>query len=268
MYESTTLSGKTAFIAGGTSGINLAIAEGLAKVGANLVLLGRDQEKADSAAAQIVERYDVRAIATSADVREPEQVEQAIQRAVEKFGKLDIVISGAAGNFLAPAIALSPKGFKTVIDIDLLGTYNVFHLAFQHCVDDASFVAITAPQATTPMPYQSHVCAAKAGINMLVKTLAMEWGPRGVRVNAISPGPVGGTEGMKRLTPTQADIDDWNRKTPLRRFAEGDEIANAAVFLCSDLGKYATGSILTVDGGIELGDSSPDALSPPKRQLI
>lgn len=266
MYQSDLLKGKVALVAGGTSGINLAIAKGLGNVGATLILLGRNPEKAAAAEAEVKSETGAEVISVTADVRDPEAIEAVIKSSVEKLGKLDIVISGAAGNFPAPAIGISPKGFKTVVDIDLLGTYNVFYYGFQHCQDDASFLAITAPQAVVSQTYQAHVCAAKAGINMLVKTLAMEWGPRGVRVNALSPGPVAGTEGMKRLTPTEADVQRWCSALPIRRFAEGQEIANAAIFLCSGLGSYATGSIMTVDGGVELGDASQDCLKIPERR--
>lgn len=265
MYQPDTLANKTAFIAGGTSGINLGIAKGLASVGARVAVLGRNQEKAGSAAKEIIAETGGQAIALTADVRDPDQVSAALNSAVEQFGRLDILISGAAGNFPAPALGISPKGFKTVVDIDLLGTYNVFHLGFEHLNNNASLIAITAPQAVTPMPFQAHVCAAKAGINMLIKCLAMEWGPAGHRVNGISPGPIDETEGMDRLAPNEASRQKWLKQTASRRFGAKKDIADAAIYLSSDLGAYVNGTILTVDGGTELGDASADCLSPPKR---
>src|SRR6185295_16943320 len=110
---------------------------------------------------------------------------------------------GAAGNFVAPALGMSANGFKTVVDIDLMGTFHVFRASFAFLRrPGASLIAITAPQAVRPSMFQAHVCSAKAGINMLTKCLAMEWGPAGVRVNAISPGPIADTEGMRRLAPS------------------------------------------------------------------
>lgn len=265
MFDKSTLKDKVAFIAGGTSGINLGIAKGLVAVGAKVAVLGRNPEKAKAAAAEIEEETGGKAVALTADVREPEQVEAALQEASNNLGKIDILISGAAGNFPAPALGINPKGFKTVIDIDLIGTYNVFHLGFQHLNKNASLIAITAPQAVVPMPYQAHVCAAKAGINMLIKCLAVEWGPAGLRVNGISPGAINGTEGADRLAPEGPMRDAMISKVPSRRFGEKQEIADAAIYLSSDLGKYVNGTILTVDGGTELGDASADCLTIPGR---
>ena len=181
MYDRNTLKDKVAFISGGTSGINLGIAKGMVEVGAKVIVLGRNPEKAAAAAQEIMDEKGGSAIALTADVRDPEQVEAALSEATRAFGKIDILISGAAGNFPAPALGISPKGFKTVVDIDLIGTYNVFQLGFKHLSKNASLIAITAPQAVVPMPFQAHVCAAKAGINMLIKCLAVEWGPAGLR---------------------------------------------------------------------------------------
>ncbi|NND82090.1 MAG: SDR family oxidoreductase [Gammaproteobacteria bacterium] len=265
MYQESTLETKIAFIAGGTSGINLGIALGLAAVGAKVAVLGRNAEKAQAAATQITEQTGAEAMPLSADVRDPEQVEVALAQVSSKWGKIDILVSGAAGNFPAPAIGISPKGFKTVVDIDLIGTYNVFHLGFKHINKNASLIAISAPQAVMPMPFQAHVCAAKAGINMLVKCLAAEWGPAGIRVNGISPGPIDGTEGMDRLAPTEAMRQHYMQQCSLRRFGDPTDIANAAIYLSCELGNYVNGTILTVDGGTELGDTSADCLSPPAK---
>ena len=265
MFDKQTLKNKTAFIAGGTSGINLGIAKGLAMVGANVAVLGRNAEKAEAAAKQIREQSGGRAIALAADVRDPEQVEAALTKTETELGKIDILISGAAGNFPAPAIGISPKGFKTVVDIDLIGTYNVFHLGFKHIADSASLIAITAPQAITPMAYQAHVCAAKAGINMLIKCLALEWGPAGIRVNGISPGPINNTEGADRLAPEGPAREKMISTIASRRFGEVQEIADAAIYLCSKTGQYVNGTILTVDGGTELGDASQNCLTTHPR---
>ncbi len=265
MFAQNTLEGKSAFIAGGTSGINLGIAKGMAQLGARVAVVGRNPEKAENAAREIIDETGGKAIAFSADVREPEQVDAALSGAVKEFGALNIIVSGAAGNFFAPAVSITPKGFKTVVDIDLIGTYQVFHLGFSHCTDDASMIAITAPQAVMPMPGQAHVCAAKAGINMLIKTLALEWGPRGIRVNGISPGAIDNTEGLDRLAPSEADRQHWLKRLAARRFADKVDIANAAIYLASDLGGYVNGSILTVDGGFELGDAGADCLTPTDR---
>ena len=265
MYYAKTLENKIAFIAGGTSGINLGIAKGLAAVGAKIAVLGRDAERAESAAQEIINETGGTAIGLSADVRDPDQLEIALTKTQESLGKIDILISGAAGNFPAPALGINPKGFKTVVDIDLLGTYNVFHLGFKYVNSNASMIAITAPQAVTAMPFQAHVCAAKAGINMLVKCLALEWGPAGIRVNGISPGPITGTEGADRLAPIGPIREQMISKVASRRMGEKKDIADAAIYLSSELGNYVNGTILTVDGGTELGDASADCLTIPDR---
>ena len=143
--------------------------------------------------------------------------------------------------------------FKTVVDIDLLGTFNVFRAGYDHLTrPGASLIAISAPQALHPYAYQAHVCAAKAGIDMLVRTLAVEWGPDGVRVNAIVPGPIEDTEGMARLAPTEEAREMATRGTPLRRWGRASEIGDAALFLSSPMAAYITGAILPVDGGATL----------------
>ena len=183
------LAGKVAFVAGGTSGINLGIAKRLAQLGAHVAVCGRDPEKAQNAAREIGEG----ALGLSADVRDYGAIRAAMEHVVDRFGKMDIVVSGAAGNFLAPVLGMSANAFRTVVDIDLNGTFNVF----RGCHDllnrpGASLIAITAGQAVNAMAMQAHACAAKAGINQLIRVLALEWGPE-VRVNGISPGPISGT---------------------------------------------------------------------------
>ncbi|TAJ71978.1 MAG: SDR family oxidoreductase [Phenylobacterium sp.] len=251
-FKDNLLVGKTAFIAGGTSGINLGIAKRYAELGAKVAVAGRNPEKAANAAAEIGHG----ALGLSCDVRDYAQIQAALQEARDKLGPLDIVVSGAAGNFVAPALGMSANGFRTVVDIDLNGTFNVFRA----CYDllnrpGASLIAITAGQAVNPAMMQAHVCAAKAGINQLIRVLAMEWGPSGVRVNGISPGPIAGTEGMARLSPTPESDKAITARIALRRFGEVGEVAESAVFLVSDSARYVTGTILDCDGGSQLGDA-------------
>jgi NAD(P)-dependent dehydrogenase (short-subunit alcohol dehydrogenase family) len=257
---------KVVFISGGTSGINLGIAMGFAATGAKVLVFGRAAGKADAAAAQIRAKTGAIAMSGSADVRSFEAVSGLFARACAELGQPDVVIAGAAGNFMAPAVGISANGFKTVVDIDLLGTYNVFRAAFDVVrKPGASLIAITAPQAVQPLPQQVHVCAAKAGVNMVVKVLAMEWGPAGIRVNAISPGPIAGTEGVERMAPSAAAKQKWLERNALRRLGSVEDIARAAIFLSSDAAGYITGAILDCDGGTALGDASGDYLTVPKR---
>ncbi|MBA2933764.1 SDR family oxidoreductase [Sphingomonas sp. CGMCC 1.13654] len=242
------LAGKTAFVAGGSSGINLGVAFGFAEAGARVVLLSRSRDKIDVAVAGLREAgYEASGFA--ADVRDYDAVEDALKRTHEADGPIDIVLSGAAGNFLAPAAKLSANGFKTVVDIDLLGTFNVFRASYEYLKKPgASLIAITAAQAVTPIANQIHACAAKAGVNMVTKCLALEWGPEGIRVNGIAPGPIADTEGMRRLAPTPEWEAAYKATIPMRDYGTKRDIANLAVFLASDAAGYISGTIVDCDG--------------------
>jgi NAD(P)-dependent dehydrogenase (short-subunit alcohol dehydrogenase family) len=178
-----------------------------------------------------------------------------------------VLISGAAGNFPAPALGMSPNGFKSVVDIDLLGTFHVMQAAYSHLTKPgASIVNISAPQAFIPMEAQVHVCAAKAGVDMVTRVLAMEWGPDGIRVNSIVPGPIAGTEGMKRLAPTPQMKEAVTRSVPLKRYGTPEDIANMALFLSSPLASYVSGTVIPVDGGWSQGGVS--AIAAALSELI
>lgn len=249
------LDGKVALITGGGSGINLGIAQRFAEHGASVALVGRTQEKLD-VSARSIEDAGGTAVGFAADVRDYEALSSAIGKTRERFGQLDIVVCGAAGNFPAPALGMSANAFKAVIDIDLLGTFNTCRAAFEHLRrPGASIINISATQAFVPMAMQSHVCAAKAGVDMVTRTLALEWGPMGVRVNSIAPGAVDDTEGMKRLAPTPKAREFVTKMIPLGRFGAKDDIADLALFLCSDSASFITGTVMVCDGGQAL--SSP-----------
>ena len=191
--------GRTVFIAGGTSGINLGIAEAFAAAGAKVAVIGRSQERLDRAL-QHLRALAPDATGFSADVRDAQAVAAALKSTHDAFGAIDVLVSGAAGNFPSTALGMSPNGFKAVVDIDLLGTFNVLRMAHEFLrKPGASIVNISAPQAIIPMAMQAHVCAAKAGVDMLTRVLALEWGGDGIRVNSVIPGPIEGTEGMARL---------------------------------------------------------------------
>lgn len=249
-------SNKTVFIAGGTSGINLGIAEAFVRAGAKVAVLSRRQEKVDAAVAQL-QALGGTARGFAADVRNADAVAAAMAATAADWGALDVVVSGAAGNFLSPAEDLSANAFKTVVDIDLLGTFNVLRAAWPHLrKPGAALLNITAAQSWLPTPLQIHVCAAKAGIDQVTRTLAMEWGGSGVRVNAIAPGPIADTEGMSRLAPTPGALEAWVDCMPLKRMGTKQDISRAALWLCSEEASFITGVVLSVDGGVALGGSS------------
>jgi NAD(P)-dependent dehydrogenase (short-subunit alcohol dehydrogenase family) len=259
------LQGKVALVAGASSGINLAIARRLAAAGARVAILSRSEERI-AAAAGTLEADGHAVLARAADVRDYEAVEAVFRATVERFGPVDIVVSGAAGNFHAPAAGLSANGFKTVIDIDLIGNFNVLRASFDHVrKPGASLISVTAPGGSVPSLFQVHANSAKAGINMTVQCLAMEWGPAGIRVNALSPGPIAGTPGMAKLAANAERERVLKSRLPLRDYGSLDDITGAALFLASDLSRYVTGSIMDCDGGMRLGDASGDALAPMPR---
>ncbi len=248
------LLGKTALVTGGTGGINLGIARRFVEAGADVAVLGRNPDKAAAAAASLAAaRQGAKAVPLVADVRDPKALGDAIAKGAAELGPLDVLVCGAAGNFPAPALGMSPNGFKAVVDIDVLGTFNACRLAFEHLnKPGACILNVSAPQAGCPAPLQAHVCAAKAGVDMMTKALALEWGPLGVRVNAIWPGAVDGTEGMARLTPNEEARNKLTSTLPLGRFAQDEDIAEMALFLCSGGAGYVTGSVVAVDGGMSL----------------
>jgi NAD(P)-dependent dehydrogenase (short-subunit alcohol dehydrogenase family) len=188
----------------------------------------------------------------AADVREIAALEAALARSGEQLGPADVLVCGAAGNFLVPAERLSANGFKSVIDIDLLGSFNAARAAFEQLKSTrGSVMFISAGMAYVPHAFQAHVGAAKAGIDMLMKNLAIEWGPHGIRCNSIVPGPIEGTEGAKRLfDPAQREV--FLGSMPLRRMGTVDDIGQVAAFLASPLASYVTGCVVVCDGGQNL----------------
>lgn len=255
-FRDNLLAGKTAFVAGASSGINLQIATRLAQAGAAVTILSRSPDKIEAAAQGIrdlVRDRGGKCIGIAQDVRDHDGVGAAFAKSVAAHGEIDILVSGAAGNFVAPFNGLSYNGFRAVIDIDLVGLFNVMRQGFQHLrKPGATCITISAPQAIHPYPLQSHVNAAKAGADMLVRTLAVEWGPMGVRINAIIPGPIADTEGMARLAPTPEAMEKSAKGTPLQRLGTKDEVADLALFLASDAAAYVTGAIMPCDGGLSL----------------
>ncbi len=255
------LKDHVAFVTGGGTGITGGVARALAEAGANVALVSRSMEHLEPAAKRINDERAARALragtpalhgeafAVTADVRIPDQVEKAIAATVSRFGKIDIVVNGAAGNFLCKPEELSPNGFGTVVDIDLKGTFNVCRAAFAQLKEHGGQILnISATLHYLGTPMQLHVSAAKAGVDALTRNLAVEWGRYGIRVNAVAPGPIEDTEGMSRLVPEPIK-EKLRQRVPLGRFGLIKDIENASVFLCSDAANYINGAVLVVDGG-------------------
>ncbi len=198
---------------------------------------------------QLIEKNGGECLTAASDVRDFAAVENAVAQTIERFGKIDIVVNGAAGNFLCKADELSANGFGTVIDIDAKGTFNVCRAAFEELKKSGGQILnISATLHLTATPLQIHVSAAKAAVDAMTRNLAVEWGKYGIRVNGIAPGPIEDTEGMKRLLPESLK-EKLSKKIPLQRFGRIRDIENAAIFLCSDAASYISGVTLVVDGG-------------------
>jgi len=247
--------GQTVFVTGGGSGINLGIATTFARLGADVAICGRSQERLDAAAEQLRE-LGAKVSAVAADVRDAAAVSAAFSASEDELGPASVVVCGAAGNFVAPAEKISPNGFRTVVDIDLIGSFHTAHAAYRQLRETRGcLLFISAGQAFLPFAYQAHVGAAKAGTDHLMRNLALEWGRYGIRCNSIAPGPIAGTEGMRRLEEV-ADEQTWLEMIPLGRYGQAEEIGAMAAVLASPIGAFVTGALVVVDGGQGLVGSS------------
>ena len=249
-FRSDILEGKVAFVTGGGSGICKGITEGFLAHGARATILGRKIDRLEAAATEMSAKYGRDVLAAQCDVRKPDEIERALDATLQRFGRIDIVVNGAAGNFLAPAAALSYNAFRTVMEIDTMGTYNVCRASFDKYLRDhgGHIINISATLHYAATPMQVHACAAKAGVDAITRTLAMEWGRLGIQVNGIAPGPIEGTEGMSRLAPGEM-MDAVLKGVPLRRFGTVEDIANCALYLTSGAASYVHGETIVVDGG-------------------
>lgn len=250
------LQGRNVFVSGGGSGVNLAIAEACAALGANIAICGRTESKLQAATEHLRTTYGVAAVHAVADVRDSAAVDAAFAAGAAEIGPAHGVVCGAAGNFLAPAETISTNGFRAVMDIDLLGSFHFARAGFEQLRSTGgSLLFVSGGQSQMPFLHQAHVAAAKAGVDQLMRSLALEWGPLGIRVNSIVPGPVAGTEGMKRLAET-AGAETWAAMVPLGRFAEQQEIGRMAAVLLSPIASFVNGAQIVVDGGMVLSGSS------------
>jgi peroxisomal 2,4-dienoyl-CoA reductase len=251
----TCLQGKVALVTGGGSGICFEVTNQLLQHGCvGAVICGRRQAFLEKAGALLeVQNPGVTVKYFCVDVRDSDKCVLAVQYCLQQFGRLDILVNGAAGNFLAPAEFLKPKGFRTVLEIDALGTYHMTHAAFGALKDnggDAIIINISATLQYGATWYQAHASAAKSAVDSLTRSLALEWGTYRIRVVGIAPGPIADTPGMTKLAPgvDSADTQEFAKETvPLERWGRKEEIGHAAVYLCT--AEYVTGDILVVDGG-------------------
>jgi peroxisomal 2,4-dienoyl-CoA reductase len=263
VFRDGLLDGQVALITGGGSGIGRGIADGLASLGAHVVLASRKLERVELAATEI-RAAGGRASGIAVDVREPERVQEMMADVQREHGRIDLLVNNAAGNFYAPSESLSANAWKSVVEIDLYGTFFCSQavLPVMRAQGGGAIVNISMTLHYRGWPLMAHATAAKAGIDALTRTLALEWARDHVRVNAIAPGPIP-TEGVKKAftPPPSADgvvdlfaqeraMENYARKMiPLQRFGSPEDIANMVVFLASPAAAWITGAIMVVDGG-------------------
>jgi peroxisomal 2,4-dienoyl-CoA reductase len=257
VFREGLLDGQVALVTGGGTGIGFGIAMALAKLGCDIVLVSRRSVHLDPAARQLIE-LGVRALPVTADVRDPDSVRDAVARGTDTFGRLDVLVNNAAGNFYSPSADLSPKGWKAVVETDLYGTFYTSQAAYPTMREQGggSIVSISMTLHYRGWPMMAHATAAKAGVDALTRTLALEWAPDGIRVNAVAPGPVptpGATKAFAAAGEDAAALsEEMRRFIPLKRWGEPEEIGQMVAYLASPAGTWITGQIFVVDGGSSL----------------
>jgi NAD(P)-dependent dehydrogenase (short-subunit alcohol dehydrogenase family) len=254
MFDSTTLLDKSILVTGGGSGLGLAMAKAFASYGAKVTIAGRNPDRLAAALPEIsgLAREGGEADGFAADVRDPEQVARLVAHAVERFGRIDGLVNGAAGNFLVAAEDLTPNGFDAVVRTVLHGSVFCTLAVGRHLLErrsSGSIVSIATTYAWTGTAFALPSACAKAGVLAMTRSLAVEWGHAGIRVNAIAPGPIPTEGAFSRLMANPEAEKNALGRIPLARFGTGDEIANLATFLLSDLCPYQTGDCVTMDGG-------------------
>mmetsp|Transcript_28846 Transcript_28846/g.73578 ORF Transcript_28846/g.73578 Transcript_28846/m.73578 type:complete len:296 (-) Transcript_28846:183-1070(-) len=250
-FKSDCLKGKVALITGGTSGIGLEIATQLGLHGAKIAVTGRRQQVLDGAC-QAMRSKGITVVGLQGDVRQQESCERWVSQVTSEFGGLDILVNCAAGNFLATAEELSQNGFRTVMEIDAVGTFTMSRSAYKQLSQSSApcVINISATLHYGATWWQAHASAAKAAVDSLTRTLALEWGAAGIRVNGVAPGPIEGTAGLTKLAPgaEKEAAAVITSSIPLGRMGRKWDIAMACMFLASPAASYVSGDTLVVDG--------------------
>ena len=251
MFESGLLKGKSIIVTGGGTGLGKSMATRFAELGADLVITSRRQNVIDETA-EALRQYGGKVLAVACDVRDPDQVQNMVDHTVNEFGKIDILLNNAAGNFISPTEDLSPNAFKTVVDIVLNGTFNCTQAAGKVMRENKGGVIlnIVTTYAWTGSGYVVPSACAKAGVLAMTRSLAVEWAKYGIRTVAIAPGPFPTEGAWSRLAPPGLGIKKkMINRIPLKRVGEHHELANLASYLVSDQAGYINGEVVTIDGG-------------------
>jgi NAD(P)-dependent dehydrogenase (short-subunit alcohol dehydrogenase family) len=255
MFAPTTLKDRVAVVTGGGTGIGLAIAKRLGELGARIVIGNRSAANLEAGSAELL-HAGLDPLAVQVDVRNPEQVDELVMRSVRHFGRIDVLVNNAAGNFICRAEDLSPNGWTAVVDIVLNGTFYCSRAVGRHMIErggGGSIVSILANYVWTGSAGTIHSAAAKAGVMSMTQTLAVEWARHNIRVNAVAPGPIETPGAARQLWNTPEAVRRITEMIPLRRWGTPQDVADAVAFLVSEHAAFITGEVLTIDGGTWLG---------------
>ena len=266
MFATRVLDGQTALVTGGGTGIGLAIARALGKLGATVALASRDEAHLADGASSLADD-GITTHTVQVDVRDATAVDRMVADVLSRTGRIDILINNAAGNFICRAEDLSPNGWNAVIGIVLNGSFYCSRAVGRHLIErggGGSIVSILANYAWTGSAGTIHSASAKAGVMAMTQTLATEWARHRIRVNAIAPGPIESPGAAKQLWASDAAVDAITKGVPLGRWGKPEEIADAVSFLVSPYASYITGEVLTVDGGQWLDGGSFNFLTLPR----
>jgi NAD(P)-dependent dehydrogenase (short-subunit alcohol dehydrogenase family) len=262
MLAENSLRGKVAIITGGGTGIGLAIAKRFGALGATLVIGSRNARNLERGSADLrLAGYD--SLAVQIDVRKIDQVDEMVHRVLHHYGRIDILVNNAAGNFICKAEELSPNGWDAVIGTVLNGSFYCSRAVGRHMIErgkGGSIVSILANYVWTGSAGTIHSAAAKAGVMSMTQTLAVEWARHQIRVNAVAPGPIESAGAARQLWNSAEAVDRITRTVPLQRWGHPSEVAAAVAFLVSSEAGFITGETLTIDGGARLGTGTYDFL--------
>jgi len=255
MFKNNVLKGKTILVTGGGTGLGKSMATRFSKLGANVVIASRKLEVIQKTAADIQVQTENPVLGLEHDVRDYRQIKQLLNEIIERFGKIDILVNNAAGNFISPTERLSYKAFDTIVDIVLKGSYYLTLALGKYWIKNkipGNVLSIVTTYASSGSGYVVPSSIAKAGVLNLTRSLAAEWGKYNIRLNAIAPGPFPTKGAWERLFPDPAMGDALLERIPLKRVGEHDELSNLAAYLLSDYSAYITGDVITIDGGEQL----------------